>query len=149
MAYIKIRFGEDIADIDAQFQKTVDEMFRMINPVFVQYRQVWRPQIDIYEAQEEIIILAEISGVKNEDIEIIIGRTTIKIFGIRKKPPIAEQTRYRLAEIPYGHFERSFSLPAPIDTERVTATFTDGLLQIRMIKATPNNRMRKFFVKNG
>jgi len=149
MNYIKIRFGEDMADIDAQFQKTVDEMFRMINPVFVQHQHVWRPQIDIYEARDEIIILAEISGVKNEDIDIVLGRTTIKIFGIREKPPLAEQTRYRLAEIPYGRFERSFSLPAPIETETVTATFTDGLLQIRMIKAAPDHRLRKILVKNA
>jgi HSP20 family protein len=149
MNYIKIRFGEDMADIDTQLQKTVDEMFRIINPVFVHHQNAWQPQIDIYEGAEEIILLAEMSGVKSEDIDIILGRMSIRILGIRKKPPLAAQTRYRLAEIPYGRFERSFSLPAPIDTERVTAACTDGLLQIRMIKTAPDNRLRKIFVKNG
>jgi HSP20 family protein len=149
MNYIKIRFGEDMADIDAQFQKTVDEMFRMINPRFVNHHNVWRPQIDVYEGSDEIIILAEMSGVKNEDIDIVLGRTTIKISGMRKKPPLSGPTRYRLAEIPYGHFERSFSLPAPIDTERVTATCTDGLLQVRMVKASLDNRLHKIFVKTS
>lgn len=149
MNYIKIRFGEEITDIDTQFQKTFDEMFRAINPIFAHHQNAWQPQVDIYEGREEIILLAEMSGVKSEDIDIILGRTAIKILGIRKKPPLAGQTRYRLAEIPYGRFERIFPLPVPIDTERVTATCTDGLLQIRMMKAAPDDRLRKIFVKSG
>jgi HSP20 family protein len=149
MNYIKIRFGEDMADIDTEFQKTIDEMFRMINPRFAHHHSNWRPQIDIYEGSDEIIILAEIAGVKEEDIDILLGRTTIHISGMRKIPPLAEQTRYRLAEIPYGRFERSFSLPAPIDTEKVTASSSEGLLQIRMAKTSPDNRLRKILVKNG
>ncbi len=149
MNYIKIRFGEDMGDIDAHFQKTLDEMFRAITPPFAQHQNAWRPQIDVYEGSDEIIILGELAGVRGEDIDIVLGRTTIKISGLRKIPPLAEQTRYRLAEIPYGRFERSFTLPAPVDTEKVTATCTDGLLQIRMVKISPDNRLHKILVKNG
>ena len=149
MNYIRIRFGEDLPDIDAQFQKTVNEMFSLINPLFLHRQNVWHPQIDIYEQEDEIIVLAEMSGVRSEDIDVILGRTSIKIYGIRKKPLPTDQMRYRLAEIHYGNFERTVSLPAPIDTEHVTATCTDGLLQIRLPKSVPDHQLRKIIVQQA
>ena len=77
-----------------------------------------------------------------------IGRKTVKISGRRRIRPLSENARYRLVEIPYGYFERSIVLPAPIDAERVDATYVDGLLQIRMEKL-PLDKSRKIPVQNG
>jgi HSP20 family protein len=51
-------------------------------------------------------------------------------------------------EIPYGYFERSLVLPAPIDADQVDATYVDGLLQIRMAKL-PLDEIRRIHVQNG
>ena len=77
-----------------------------------------------------------------------IGRKTVKISGRRRIRPLSENARYRLVEIPYGYFERAIVLPVPIDTESVDATYTDGLLQIRMAKL-PLDKTRKIPVQNG
>ncbi len=149
MNYVRIKFTEDIADIDAQIQKTMNEMFSLMNPMFFHRQNVRQPQIDIYEQDDEIVVLAEMSGVRSEDIDVILGPTSIKIYATRRKPELTERMRYRLAEIYYGRFERTVSLPAPIDTEHVTATCVDGLLQIRLPKSVPDNRLRKIIVQQG
>jgi hypothetical protein len=61
--YIKIRFGKNLEEMHSRLQRTVDEMFRQVNPMLALPQQTWRPQMDIYETSEEIIIIGEISGV--------------------------------------------------------------------------------------
>ena len=134
MDYIEISFTADLGTIDADFRRTIDEMFLMINPLSTHFQQVWRPPIDVYETPDEIVILTDIAGVNREELHVEIGPRTVKISGRRRERPLMENTRYSLAEIPYGYFERSLALPAPIEMETVSAAYADGLLQIRMQK---------------
>ena len=146
MSFIKVRFTEDIGDINSEFRKSIDEMFSLINSTFTIFQNVWRPQVDIYESPEEIMIVTDIAGVKTEDLYVEVHRRVLRIYGKRDKPATGN-TRYHLAEIPYGYFERNLSLPLPIDTESVTAAYADGLLQIRMEKL-PMNRVRKIPIQD-
>jgi HSP20 family protein len=90
--------------------------------------------MDVYETPDEIVILAEIAGVQKEDLDIEINSKAVKIYGNRYQIPRVENTTYRLAEIQYGRFERILFLPTPIDTDKVSASFLDGFLQIRLLK---------------
>ncbi|QTA87713.1 Hsp20/alpha crystallin family protein [Desulfonema magnum] len=143
MDYIKIRFGSDFDRLDSRFEKTAEEMFRSINPMFRISERVWKPQMDIYETPEEIFILAEISGVKKEELEIEVSTKAVKIYGRRAELPRVENATYRLAEIQYGKFERILFLPAPIDTEKVTASYSDGFLKLRIAKLRYDDRTYK------
>ena len=109
-------------------------MFRSLNPVFTLSERLWKPQMDIYETGEEIIILAETAGVKKEDLEIEISNRAVKISGKRTLAQRVDGAVYRLAEIQYGSFERLLFLPALIDTENVSASYLCGMLQIRLSK---------------
>jgi HSP20 family protein len=148
MHTIKIRFGEDLVRMEADFRKTIDEMFHLVNPHYNPCHRIWRPQMDVYEAPGEIMLLVEIAGARKEDLHVEIGRKTIKISGKRNVRPLSENARYRLVEIPYGYFERNIILPAPIDANAVDATYTDGLLQIHL-KKLPLEKGRKIPVQNG
>ena len=77
------------------------------------------------------------SGVKREEIHLEVSRRAIKIYGKRDQKALLGTSRYRLAEIPYGYFERSLNLPAGVDGERVEATYRNGLLEVRMAKLPP------------
>ena len=134
MDYIKIRFTNDFDQLSSKFEKTIEDMFRTINPMFTLAERRWKPQMDIYETPEEIIILAEISGVNKEDLELEISSKAVKIFGNRSEFTRIENATYRLAEIQYGKFERILYLPAPIDPEIVSASYTNGFLQVRLAK---------------
>jgi len=70
MEYIKIRFISDFDQLDSEVEKTIDSMFRSISPMFMLSARKWKPQMDIYETPDQILILAEIAGVKKEDLEL-------------------------------------------------------------------------------
>lgn len=134
MDYIKIRFIQDVDQFGSEVEKTFEEMFRSINPMFSLSEQTWKPQMDIYETPEEIIILAEVAGVNKEDLELEISSKAVRIYGKRAGFPRIENATYRLAEIQYGSFERILFLPAPIDPEIASASYLNGFLQVRLAK---------------
>ena len=134
MDYIKIRFGNDLDDLECRFEKTIEEMFCALNPVFKLSDRAWNPQMDMYETPEEIIILAEVAGVNKEDLEVEISAKAVKISGNRTEVLRIRNATYRLAEIRYGKFERMLFLPAPVDPEVVSASCVNGLLHIRLAK---------------
>jgi HSP20 family protein len=134
MEYIKIRFGKNLGQMHSRLQKTIDEMFQQVNPMVVLQEQTWRPQMDVYETPEEIIIVGEISGVNKEDLEVEVDQKAVKITGVRRETAHVPGLRYHLAEIVYGRFERILFLPVPINPEEVQASYVNGLLKITMAK---------------
>jgi HSP20 family protein len=135
MDYIKIRFGNDMENFESEFQKSFQDLFQSVNPAFCLSQRKWNPQMDLYETPEEIVIIAEIAGVEKENLEVEINQKAVRIFGQRWELPSGENTTYRLAEIQYGKFERILFLPSPIDPEIVSASYSNGLLKIRLAKA--------------
>ena len=134
MDYIKIRFTKDFDHLGSTFEKTVEDLFRSINPRFTIAEQKWKPQMDMYETPDEIIIMGEIAGVNKEDLELEISIKAVRVQGNRAQFPRIDNAKYRLAEIQYGKFERILYLPSPIDPEVVSASYTNGFLQVRLAK---------------
>jgi HSP20 family protein len=131
MTYIKINFGNSFED---EFQKAVDEVFHLVHPAFKNYECIWRPNIDVYESAEEIIVLADMAGLNKEELHIEVNRKKIKIAGFRKAVQLLRNARYCQAEIPHGRFERAVALPAPVDAQSAVASYADGILMVRMSK---------------
>lgn len=142
MEYIKIRFGDDWDKLESGFEQTLDSLFRSVNPMFADCDQPWNPQMDVYETSEEVFITAEIAGVAKEDLDVEINNKAIKISGRRVPAPRAAGASFRLAEIQFGNFERVLYLPTTIDPEVVSATYTNGFLQLRLAKALPTRPRR-------
>lgn len=134
MDYIKIRFGDDFDHCKLKSEKSIDEMFQSLNPMFRLEKSTWKPHVDIYETEEDIVIQVSMAGVAKEDMEIEISNKAIKISGKRSGNIPREKATYRLAEIQYGAFERVLFLPCPIDTNRVTASYTNGFLHMDLAK---------------
>jgi HSP20 family protein len=131
MNFIKIKFNNNFEE---EFQRTVDEVFHLVSPIFRQHEYNWMPHIDVYESPEEIIILADLAGINKEELHIELNRKKIKIAGVRKIISVVKNARYCLAEIPHGHFVRNIILPAAVDAESALATYADGILMIRINK---------------
>jgi len=148
MDYIKIRFTSDFDRLSSEFEKTFNDMFRSLNPRFTLAERVWKPQMDIYETPEEITIRAEIAGVGRENLEVEISSRAVRIYGVRTENPCVENTTYRLAEIQYGKFERILFMPAPIDTEKISTSFQNGFLEVRLAKL-PVDQTHKIPISDG
>ncbi len=139
MNFIKIKFGNNFEE---EFQKAVHEVFHLVSPVFKYYESIWRPNIDVYESIDEIIILVDLAGLNKEELHIEIDHRKIKIAGVRKAVADLKDARYRLAEIPRGYFERSIALPETVDAESAIASYADGVLMIRVNKLAVNKTRR-------
>jgi HSP20 family protein len=134
MDYIKIRLRTDLDQLGSKFERNIGEMFQSMNPIFTLNERSWKPQVDIYETPEEIILLSELAGIDKDELELEVNSSALKISGKRRFAFSKESTSYCLAEIQYGTFERILVLPSPIDTDVVSASFSNGILQIRMAK---------------
>ncbi len=148
MEYIKIRFLDDFGHIGSKFEKTIEDMFRSMSPVFTLAERTWKPPMDMNETPEEVVIVAEIPGVDKDDLEVEISSKAVRIQGNRLAKHCSGDATYRLAEIQYGRFERVLFLPAPIDPEVVSATYQNGLLEIRLAKQPPE-KTHKIPIQDG
>ena len=148
MEYIKIRLLDDFGQIGSKLEKTIDDMFRSVSPGFTLSERTWKPPMDMNETPEEIVILAEIPGVDKDDLDVEISSKAVRIQGNRLAKHCSQNATYRLAEIQYGKFERILFLPAPIDPEVVSASYQNGLLEIRMAKL-PSERTHKVPIQDG
>ena len=83
MSFIKVRFTDDIVDISSELRKSIDEVFSLINSTFAVFQNVWRPQVDIYESPDEIMIVTDIAGVKT-DRSVEVHRRVLRIYGKRE-----------------------------------------------------------------
>jgi HSP20 family protein len=134
MEYIKIRFGKNLVHAHSRLQKTIDDILQQVKPMIVLSEQTWRPQMNLYETPEDVIIIGEISGVDKEDLEVELDARAVKITGLRRETDRASGMKYHLAEIVYGKFERILLLPVPINPEEVKASYSNGFLRITMAK---------------
>jgi HSP20 family protein len=91
-------------------------------------------KVDIYEKDDTVIIEAELPGVEKEDLFVDTKGKLVTLGGERKSDEkITDVNSYR-RERNYGKFERSFNLPFEINTEKVTATFNNGILKLEIPK---------------
>lgn len=95
----------------------------------------WVPPTDILEDAEGIKILTELPGLAPADVELTIENSTLTIRGEKKQLAEEKTTRVHRCERSYGAFERSFTLPTTVDTEKVEARFDNGVLTVALPKA--------------
>ncbi|HEU5393475.1 MAG TPA: Hsp20/alpha crystallin family protein [Candidatus Methylomirabilis sp.] len=95
----------------------------------------WVPSVDIYETPDRVVMKAELPGLTREDIEINVRDNTLSLRGERKFEKDVKEENYLRIERAYGSFQRSFTLPATIQQDKIKAVFKDGVLEVTLPKA--------------
>jgi HSP20 family protein len=95
----------------------------------------WAPPTDIFEDADGVKIVAELPGLKPEEVKITLENHTLTIRGEKKQATQEKATRVHSFERSYGQFERAFSLPLSADLDRVSANFEHGVLTVTLPKA--------------
>jgi HSP20 family protein len=90
------------------------------------------PTVDIYEEGNDMVLKAELPGMKKEDIKIDLAEHVLTISGEKSKTEKIERKDYYRNERTYGSFCRRFEMPADLDTEKIKAHFEDGILEVRI-----------------
>lgn len=93
------------------------------------------PPVDVYEERDQVVLKAELPGMKREEIDIRVAGDVITISGKKEKEERVEKKDYFHFERSAGSFRRSVRLPAEVDLDKVTAQLKDGVLEIRAPKA--------------
>ena len=94
----------------------------------------WMPRVNVLDQESNLIVRTEVPGVDPESIDVTVEGGTLTIKGSRSFSTEETQDNYHRREITEGSFERTILLPEGIDSEAVTATSTNGILEISIPK---------------
>ncbi|HXN07801.1 MAG TPA: Hsp20/alpha crystallin family protein [Nitrospiria bacterium] len=136
-----------------RFDREMERMFRSIGriPRFrfgwpEELRQRWGmtgadfPVVEIYDEKADIVVKAELPGMQKEELEINLVDDVLTIKGEKKKEEEVKEKDYYFSERSYGSFERSIDIPKKVLSDRVKASFKDGVLEVRLQKSEPETR---------
>ena len=97
-------------------------------------RGAWSPSVDIYENKDQIVLEAELPGMKQEDFDLSIENNVITLRGERKFEKVDDADNYHRVERSYGSFTRSFTLPQTVSGEGARAEYSHGVLRVTLPK---------------
>lgn len=97
------------------------------------HEAVWRPPIDIYETDENVVVLVEIAGLSPDDYAVVLSGRTLVISGERRDP--SEKLVYQQMEIRHGKFRVQVHLPWALESSGYQASYENGFLKITLPKA--------------
>ncbi len=92
------------------------------------------PHTDIYEEKDELVVKTELPGINEKDLEVTLENNILTIKA-EKKEEVAEDATHHTRERYYGKYVRSMSLPLHVNGDKVSATFENGTLELRLPKA--------------
>ena len=95
------------------------------------------PSVDIYETDDEIVVLVEIAGIPEDQIELDVNGKTLTFRGERKPLGGRSKRTYAQMEISHGRFQRELELPSAVNAVDASAVYSDGILEITLPKASP------------
>jgi HSP20 family protein len=127
------RIEKRFEEMHERANRIFEEMWEMSRPVLMMPDYVWKPALDIYETDDEVIVLVEIAGMKKEEIEVAMQGNILIISGNRTEN-IPYKKKLEQMEINYGRFQRIVKIFAPIEREKIIATYENGILKIRLPK---------------
>lgn len=121
----------------AGFGELEQQLERMFNTGSTSEQQpgtTWLPPVDIHESDDAYTLVADLPGMKKEDITVSIVEDRITLKGSRKREERHEEKGYRRYERAEGTFERSFRINGGVDGAKVEATFENGVLTVKLPK---------------
>jgi HSP20 family protein len=125
-----------------------DEMHRRFHETAGQVRGhgaaavagTWEPPVDVYETDDALVLQVELPGVSKDAVNIELHEHTLRLSGERTREPAGTGGQYHREEGRYGAFQCAFRMPSIVDEAKIQATYTDGVLALRLPKqatATP------------
>lgn len=113
----------------------IDQVFDEFKDLSNERSQSWVPAIELQDTPENLLVRALLPGIDRNDIDIHVTREAVSIAGERRYPPGTQERGYFRSEFCYGKFHRVIPLPLPVQHERASANFCDGILTLTLPKS--------------
>jgi len=95
----------------------------------------WLPSLDVAETKNEIVVKAEVPGLEAKDIDISLSEGLLIIKGEKKQEREEKEENYHLVERSYGTFTRSIRIPNEVQSDKINASYKNGVLKIVLPKS--------------
>ncbi|MGB2696509.1 MAG: Hsp20/alpha crystallin family protein [Candidatus Zixiibacteriota bacterium] len=137
MALVRWRPFRDLVSIQDEMNRLFNDFFGRVPSRFEGDLSAseWNPSVDISETKDEIVVKAEVPGMKKDDIKINLQDNVLTLKGERKQEKEEKETNFYRMERCYGSFTRSFNLPTMVQADKIKASYKDGILNITLPKA--------------
>jgi HSP20 family protein len=121
----------EIEEMKEAMDRLVDDVWRG-RPTLT--RREWVPAVDMIDKKSELLVKAELPGMDRKDIHISITGDLLTIKGERKAEKETKEEDYYCCESSYGSFSRAVSLPVGVETDKITAEYKNGILEVHLPK---------------
>jgi HSP20 family protein len=134
MIELRRDWTEVVVDIQREMGRLMDEVVSRKPPTVRFAPKTWQPAIDVYETDSEVVVLVELAGVKEAEIEVIVHNGVLTIRGERKDIKQGIKRTYSQMEILWGPFERDITLSANVKVDQIKAFYEAGILEVVLPK---------------
>ncbi|MGB5078422.1 MAG: Hsp20/alpha crystallin family protein [Sphingorhabdus sp.] len=128
---------EPLARVRSEFDHLLDDLWARPMGLNLTRRiqALSGPALELKDKETEFELVAEIPGMKADDIEVKVSDGMLRLTGEKREEHEAKEGGFLFSERRYGRFERALELPKGIDNQKITATARDGILSIRLPKS--------------
>ncbi len=134
MLQLRRDWSEVVVNIQREMGRLMDEVVSRKPPTVRFSPKTWQPAIDVYETDSEVVVLVELAGVKESEIEVIVNNGVLTIRGERKDIKQGIKRTYSQMEILWGPFERDITLSANVNVDQIKAFYEAGILEVVLPK---------------
>lgn len=140
-------------DVRREMEQMFDDMFGMMGRApanrRVQEMAEWAPAMDVLRREGDLVIRAELPGVKLEDVDITVQNGVLNISGEHKVEEETGRGGYYMKERRHGSFRRSLTLPEGVDEDSINARFQDGVLEVTVAGAAAVREPKRIQIEGG
>jgi HSP20 family protein len=126
--------GDPFMTLHREMNRLFDDVFRGfdLTPVGMSRMASW-PHVEVIENDKDVRVSAELPGLEDKDVEVLMGEGVLTIRG-EKKSEVEDKER-AFSERTYGRFERRIPLAWEVDEDKIDASFKNGVLTVTMPKS--------------
>ena len=134
MAELRSDWSEVVVNIQREVGRLIDDVATRKPPMVRFSPKTWQPAIDIYETDQDVVVLVELAGIKEDEIEVIVHDNMLIVRGERRDIKQGIKRTYARMEILWGPYERDIALPTNVNADQIKAFFEAGFLEVVLPK---------------
>jgi HSP20 family protein len=147
---VRGREGDPFSSLFRQVEDLFEDFSRSYSAPATREGMALSPRVDVSETDSELRIKAELPGVEEKDVEVVLAAGVLTIKGEKRQEKEEKKEDYHVVERSYGSFARSFRLPFDVNADQVHATFDKGILTVSLPKPPEaKEQVRKIAVTKG